>query len=104
MITFPATDIEYALQAEIDSLKAQLAAYRTKGLDTATRRTEIDALRKECDALRAENERLRVIEAAHHRVIDALWGGEKSPAVGKEWGNNLDAYGQVVGGIGKITF
>jgi hypothetical protein len=55
MISFPQTDIEYAMQEEIDSLKKEI-------------------------------ERLKVIEAAHHRVIDALWGGKYWTAVGKEWG------------------
>jgi predicted RNase H-like nuclease (RuvC/YqgF family) len=118
MITFPATDIEYALQAEIDSLRSQLAAYKTKGLDTAVRRARLEELEAEVERLKAqleaseywfrkaqkEIERLKVIEAAHHRVVDALWGGEYWAAVGKERGNNLDAYGQVVGGTGKITF
>jgi hypothetical protein len=61
MISFPQTDIEYAMQEEIDSLKKEI-------------------------------KRLKVIEAAHHRVIDALWGGEKSTAVGKEWGRIQPEY------------
>jgi N12 class adenine-specific DNA methylase len=74
MITFPATDIEYALQAEIDKLKEQVKAYQKQNREL-----------KEDLAAMIDREVARA-------------------AVGKEWGNNLDAYGQVVGGIGKITF
>jgi chromosome segregation ATPase len=90
MISFPATDIEYALQAEIDSLKEQ-EKYLRQSLKEAEdklsqRANTIMTWAKRAIAAEREIERLKVIEAAHHRVVDALWYGEKSPAVGKEWG------------------
>jgi hypothetical protein len=96
MIAFPATDIEYALQAEIDSLKEQEKYLRQSLKEEEAKATEraktcLHWAKRAIEAER-EIERLRVIEAAHHRVIDALWGGEKSPAVGKEWGRIQPEY------------
>jgi hypothetical protein len=92
MIAFPATDIEYALQAEIDSLKEQEKYLRQslkeeEALATERAKTCLHWAKRAIEAER-EIERLRVIEAAHHRVIDALWGGKYWAAVGKEWGRN----------------
>jgi hypothetical protein len=54
------------------------------------------------EAAQEEIERLKVIEAAHHRVIDALWGGEKSPAVGKERGSANPDLEQHIDAMEKI--
>jgi chromosome segregation ATPase len=132
MVSFPETDIEYALQAEIDSLKEQVSAYQCQNrelkedLDSMVRRdiakseqerylrqslkeaedkltqraSTVMTWAKRAVVAERECERLKVIEAAHHRVIDALWGGEKSPAVGKERGSERPKH-PVSGGCGR---
>jgi predicted nucleic acid-binding Zn-ribbon protein len=67
MISFPATDIEYALQAEIDSLKEQEKYLR-------------QSLR---DANRLLQQRAETIMVWAKRAIEAE---RKLAAVGKEWG------------------